>query len=123
MLSGWCNMTGISHGSTAREPLAIVARSANNECFFAGVTIPKTVAHHAWRDFEDGRRRARAATADSASQESILTLEAREDLVQKLEEAFDLELLEVAKARVQMRVAPHTWEAFRLVALEGRPVA
>ena len=81
----------------------------------------KTVAHHAWRDFEDSRRRARAATADSASQESILTLEAREDLVQKLEEAFDLELLEVAKARVQMRVAPRTWEAFRLVALEGRP--
>jgi RNA polymerase sigma-70 factor (ECF subfamily) len=81
----------------------------------------KTVAHHAWRDFEDSRRRAHAATAEG--QESILTLEAREDLVRKLEEAFDLELLETAKARVQMRVAPHTWEAFRLVALEGRPVA
>src|SRR6516225_3350683 len=53
----------------------------------------------------------------------MLTLEAREDLAQKLEEAFDLELLETAKARVRLRVAPHTWEAFRLLALEGVPVA
>ncbi len=50
-------------------------------------------------------------------------LEAREDLAQKLEEAFDLELLEAAKARVRMRVAPHTWEAFRLIAIERLPVA
>ena len=49
----------------------------------------------------------------------MLTLEAREDLAQKLEEAFDLELLEAAKVRVRLRVAPHTWEAFRLMALEG----
>jgi RNA polymerase sigma-70 factor (ECF subfamily) len=83
----------------------------------------KTVAHHAWRDFEDGRRRARAAAADRHAQDRMLTLEAREDLVQKLEAAFDLELLEVAKGRVRLRVAPHTWEAFRLVALEGVPVA
>ena len=47
----------------------------------------------------------------------------REDLIQKLEEAFDYELLEVAKVQVRLRVAPHTWEAFRLVAIEGLPVA
>ena len=83
----------------------------------------KTVAHHAWRDFEDSRRRAHPATGDSQVQELMLTLEAREDLVQKLEEVFDLELLEAAKVRVRLRVAPHTWEAFRLMALEGLPVA
>jgi RNA polymerase sigma-70 factor (ECF subfamily) len=81
----------------------------------------KTVAHHAWRDFADSRR-ARSAPGDSAFWERVQTLEAREHLVQKLEEAFDLELLEAAKARVRLRVAPHTWEAFRLVALEGVPV-
>jgi RNA polymerase sigma-70 factor (ECF subfamily) len=82
----------------------------------------KTVAHHAWRDFLDGRGRARAA-GDGQVWELLQTVEAREDLVQKLEEAFDLELLEAAKVRVQLRVAPHTWEAFRLAALEGVPVA
>ena len=79
----------------------------------------KTVAHHAWRDFADSRRHAQRAAGDS--QELMLTLEAREDLAQKLEEAFDLELLEAANVRVRLRVAPHTWEAFRLVALEGLP--
>jgi RNA polymerase sigma-70 factor (ECF subfamily) len=83
----------------------------------------KTIAHHAWRDFVDSRRPVQAASGDSQVWELMQTLEAREDLLQELEEAFDLELLEAAKVRVQMRVAPHTWEAFRLVALEGLPVA
>jgi RNA polymerase sigma-70 factor (ECF subfamily) len=83
----------------------------------------KTVAHHAWRNFEESRRRVQRTAGDSQALELILTLEAREDLAQKLEEAFDLELLEAAKVRVRLRVAPHTWEAFRLLALEGRPVA
>jgi RNA polymerase sigma-70 factor (ECF subfamily) len=84
----------------------------------------KTVAHHAWRDFEDNRRRVPAGAGDDGgAQDRMLTLQAREDLVQKLEKAFDLELLELAKERVRQRVAPHTWEAFSLMALEGVPVA
>ena len=83
----------------------------------------KTVAHHAWRDFEDSRRHAQPAAGDSHAQDLMLTLEAREDMMLKLEKAFDLELLEAAKVRVRLRVAPHTWEAFRLMALEGLPVA
>src|SRR5262245_7658700 len=67
----------------------------------------KTVAHHAWRDFEDSRRRARPSAADPHVEELMPTLEARADLAKKLEEAFDLELLEMAKARVRLRVAPH----------------
>ena len=83
----------------------------------------KTLAHHAWRNFVDSPRRTQAAAGGNQVWEQIQTLEAREDLLQKLQEAFDHELLEAAKVRVRLRVAPHTWEAFRLVALEGRPVA
>jgi RNA polymerase sigma-70 factor (ECF subfamily) len=82
----------------------------------------KTVAHHAWRDFVDGRDHARA-TADEYGWDLLHCVEAREDLLHKLEEAFDCELLEAAKVQVRLRVAPHTWEAFRLVAIEGLPVA
>jgi RNA polymerase sigma-70 factor (ECF subfamily) len=82
----------------------------------------KTVAHHAWRNFVDSRR-GRAAAGGGRVRELMQTLEAREDLVQELEEAFDHELLDAAKVRVRLRVAPHTWEAFRLVALEGVPAA
>src|SRR5262249_31181794 len=45
----------------------------------------KTVAHHAWRDFADGRRHAQPAAGDSQVQELMLSLEAREDLAKKLE--------------------------------------
>ena len=81
----------------------------------------KTLAHHAWRDFVDSPRRAQAAADDGQVWELMQTHEAREDLVQRLQEAFDHELLEAAKVRVRLRVAPHTWEAFRLLALEGLP--
>jgi len=83
----------------------------------------KTVAHHAWRDFLDHRRQPLPAGGDSQVEELMLTVEAREDLARKLEEVFDLELLEAAKLRVRLRVAPQTWEAFRLVALESLPAA
>jgi RNA polymerase sigma-70 factor (ECF subfamily) len=83
----------------------------------------KTVAHHAWRDFDDGRRHARLAAGAGQVQDPMLTVEARDDLAQRLEKAFDLELLEAAEARVRLRVAPHTWEAFRLMAFEGLPVS
>jgi RNA polymerase sigma factor (sigma-70 family) len=82
----------------------------------------KTIAHHAWRDFEVSRRHAKLISSDQANADQMLAVEARDDLIKKLDDAFDLELLEAAKARVRLRVAPHTWEAFRLVALEGLPV-
>jgi RNA polymerase sigma-70 factor (ECF subfamily) len=82
----------------------------------------KTVAHHAWRDFVDGRSLARPI-ADDQIWELLQSVEAREDLIRKLEEAFDFELLEAATVQVRLRVAPHTWEAFRLVAIEGLPAA
>jgi RNA polymerase sigma-70 factor (ECF subfamily) len=48
---------------------------------------------------------------------------AREDLVQRLQEQFDHELLEMAMGSVRQRVEPRTWEAFRLLALEQQPAA
>lgn len=47
-------------------------------------------------------------------------LPAREDLATRLERAYDTELLSIAMREVEERVQPHTWEAFRLLALEGR---
>jgi len=51
--------------------------------------------------------------------ERLESVEARKDLERRLEEAFDLELLETAEARVRDRVAPQTWRAFDLTAIEG----
>jgi len=82
----------------------------------------KRVAHHTWKDFLDGRRRARTV-ADDHICARLEAVQAREDLIQRLDEAFDYELFEAAKVRVRLRVAPRTWEAFRLIAFECIPVA
>ena len=79
----------------------------------------KTLVHHAWQDFLARRRRAGLGSGDSAVLERLDSVEARENLEQQLQEVFDRELLEEAMARVQERVAPHTWEAFRLLTFEG----
>jgi RNA polymerase sigma-70 factor (ECF subfamily) len=53
-------------------------------------------------------------------------VEAPESLVEHLDEEFERALTEEAMARVRARVAPHTWEAFRLLVydqLTGAEVA
>ncbi len=55
----------------------------------------------------------------NASHELLANLEPREDLIRRLEEEFDLELLESATRIVQGRVAAKTWEAYRLTTSEG----
>jgi RNA polymerase sigma-70 factor (ECF subfamily) len=80
----------------------------------------RTVAHNACKDYLDGKHRAVAASADTGVYAVLESVEAREDLAGRLEAAFDLERLELAQARVRQRIEPHTWEAFRLTALEGK---
>ena len=122
----WCRQWGLQDADAedvTQEILLKLARKLrdfvyNPESSFRGWL--KTVAHHAWRDFVDNQKRR--TVADDQLWELIQSAEAREDLLQKLEEAFDYELLEAAKLQVRLRVAPHTWEAFHLVAIEGLPV-
>jgi RNA polymerase sigma factor (sigma-70 family) len=79
----------------------------------------KTLTHHAWSDFLQSRQRPGLGSGDSRVADMLHSVEARADLVKELEAEFDRELLEEAMARVRLRVAPQTWEAFRLTALEG----
>jgi RNA polymerase sigma-70 factor (ECF subfamily) len=79
----------------------------------------RTIAHHAWSDLIKGWRRAGPASGDSAVAAVLDSVPARDDLAGRLEGAFDQELLDLACASVRQRVEAHTWEAFRLTALEG----
>src|SRR6476661_10207452 len=124
----WCKQWGLQDADAedvTQEILLKLARKLRDFRYDPNSSFRgwlKTVAHHAWRDFVDSQRRARA-TANDHGWERLQSVEAREDLIQRLEEAFDFELLEAAKVQVRLRVAPHTWEAFRLVAIEGLPAA
>jgi RNA polymerase sigma factor (sigma-70 family) len=79
----------------------------------------KTLAHHAWRDLVDDRRRAGIGTGDSRIIALLKDLTAGEDLAGDLQEEFRRELLEQAMARVKGQVPSQLWDAFRLTALEG----
>jgi RNA polymerase sigma-70 factor (ECF subfamily) len=79
------------------------------------------VTRHAWSAFTENRRQAVPVSGDTRLGGLLETVEAREDLVRRLEEQFDHELLELALARTRQRVEPHTWEAFQLTALEQHP--
>jgi RNA polymerase sigma-70 factor (ECF subfamily) len=76
----------------------------------------KTVSHRAWFKFVEARRRP----GDSAAVALLDCVAAGDDLVGRLDEEGERELLERAMARVRLRVQPNTWEAFRLLALEGK---
>jgi RNA polymerase sigma-70 factor (ECF subfamily) len=80
----------------------------------------RTIAHNACKDYLDSRGRVVAAGADTGVYALLGSVQAREDLAARLETAFDLERLEAAQARIRERVEPHTWEAFRLTAIEGQ---
>jgi RNA polymerase sigma-70 factor (ECF subfamily) len=79
----------------------------------------RTVARYAWCDFLEARKQPGAGAGGSDVLELLETVEAGDDLVRRLDEQLDQEVLAEAQIRVHQRVEPHTWEAFQLTALEG----
>lgn len=79
----------------------------------------KTLTNYAVYDLLAARKRPGVADGGSVALERLQSVEARADLVEQLGAAFDQELLEEAMQRIQLRVEPHTWQAFRLTAIDG----
>jgi RNA polymerase sigma-70 factor (ECF subfamily) len=79
----------------------------------------KTVTQNALSDFVASRRKhpEQMVSPIDAIAESD---DARTDLEQQIQDAFDGELLELAMRRVQKRVKPATWDAFRLTVIDGK---
>lgn len=71
-------------------------------------------------DWGDQVRRAGRVAAGGPLDALLQSQPARDDLAARIERAYDTELLTLAMREVEERVQPHTWEAFRLLALEGR---
>jgi RNA polymerase sigma-70 factor (ECF subfamily) len=122
---GWCRKWGLQDADAQDVTQSVLVRLAEKmRCFTYDPTRSfrgwlKTLAQHARSDFLEGQQRA----AGAGGSELLETVEARADLAQRLEEAFDRDLLDAAAARVRLRVRPRTWDAFRLTALEGLPGA
>ncbi len=75
----------------------------------------RRVAENAIADFY--RTRRKTLTTDRNGSDSLESLEAQQDLHQRVDEAFDLELLDLAKARVKARINKDRWLAWELTAV------
>jgi RNA polymerase sigma-70 factor (ECF subfamily) len=123
---GWCrhwNLQDADAEDVTQTVLLLLARKMSTFAYDPSRSFRswlKTITQHAWSDFVAGRKRADQGSGDSKVEELLYNQAAREDLVTRLNAEFDQELLEAAMVRVQLRVRPQTWEAFRLTALEGR---
>jgi RNA polymerase sigma-70 factor (ECF subfamily) len=77
----------------------------------------KTVTHHALSAFVAGRRKEPGQIGPDHSIDELSA--ARVDLEHELENLFDRDLFQLAMRRVEKRVKPVTWDAFRLMSLDG----
>jgi RNA polymerase sigma-70 factor (ECF subfamily) len=122
---GWCrrwNLQGADAEDLTQDVLLKLAEKMQTFVYDPAKSFRgwlKTVTRHAWNDAWSGRKPAVAA-GGSLALELLQTVEAREDLVRRLEEEFDRELLDEAMARVRLRVMPRTWEAFERTALQDQ---
>jgi RNA polymerase sigma factor (sigma-70 family) len=80
----------------------------------------KTLTHHAWQDYLESQRKPGQGGGSHSAMARLEAIEARDDLVRRMAEAFDEESFKEAAARVRLRVDPRTWDAFQLLAIEGR---
>ena len=77
----------------------------------------KTVTHHVLSQFSTQRRRGPGQVVGDVSIAELV--DARDEFQRELESLFDRDLFQIAMRRVEKRVKPATWDAFRLTALEG----
>ena len=76
----------------------------------------RTVSENALKDFVDTRNRR---TPPTALPELLTTIEAQTDLLERLSESFDLELLAEARRRVEDSVDKRHWQTFLLMVDDG----
>lgn len=126
---GWCRHWGLQEADAEDVTQDVLLKLAEKMKTFAYDTAGsfrawlKTLTHHAWQDYVRSRHRAGAGQGGSEVLQQLHQIAAREDLLRRLEAEFDRELLHQAEERVKARVQAHTWEAFRLLAVEGIPGA
>jgi RNA polymerase sigma factor (sigma-70 family) len=116
----WCRAWGLQEADAEDVAQDVIAkltqkmasfRYDESRCFRAWL---KTITQRVLSDLMASRRRAVGSQAIPLFE----IVEARADLERRIEEIFDRELLDLAIARVRQRVAPATWDAFRLTTFE-----
>jgi RNA polymerase sigma factor (sigma-70 family) len=123
---GWCRQWGLQDADAQDVTQIVLARIADKMRAFAYDPARsfrgwlRTLSHHAWSDFLTDRRRGGLGSGDTDVLDLLHSAEAGDDLARQLDEECERDLLEQAMARVRLRVEARTWDAFRLLAVDGR---
>ncbi|WP_169980878.1 RNA polymerase sigma factor [Tautonia rosea] len=126
MILAWFRRKGLQEADAwdlTQEVLLRFARRAGRFTLDPGRRfrgLLRTMTDAAWRDWSARRRPWHPGLVPP---DELGHVEARPDPdgpAAWLEREADAELMELAFGRVRIRVEPRTWEAFRLLALEGR---
>jgi RNA polymerase sigma factor (sigma-70 family) len=126
LIGAWCQQWGLQRADAddvSQNVLLKLAHHLRSFVYDPGRRFRgflRTVAHNACMDYLERTRRSVTAGNGSGVHAVLESVLARDDLAARLEEAFDLERLEMAQANVRRRVEPRTWEAFRLTAIESQ---
>ena len=122
---GWCRQWGLQDADAQDVTQMVLARIADKMRVFAYDPTRsfrgwlRTLSHHAWSDFVSDRQKGGVGSGDTGVLDLLHSAEAGDDLARQLDEECERDLLEQAMARVRLRVEPRTWDAFRLLALDG----
>ena len=123
MIRAWCVKWGAQHSDAddvAQQVLLklLTAMKKYQPRADAGFRAwLQTVTRNAWFDLRKARRPEQEHVAGSL--EAVVdSHDALEDLEQQMERAYERELLDLAMLRVEKRVKPTTWAAFRLTYIE-----
>ncbi len=126
-INHWCRQRGLQEADAedvTQNVLLRLARALKTFNYDPSKTFRgwlRQVTEHALSDFFlDRKRRPVAGGGSDYVLEALASVQARDELVDRLEHEFATEMVSQACAVVRTRVEPQTWEAFRLTACEGR---
>ena len=121
----WCRMYGLQDADArdvAQDVLLQISKCIGRFQYDPSKTFRgwlRAVVHSAWCDWVERQRPYNRGSGDTDIGVRLTLVETGDDLVKKLTEEYERELSRIAMERVRSRIESQTWEAFRLLALEG----
>lgn len=122
MILHWCQRLGVDEHDAADIAQNVLTRLTRameqfqydpSRSFRAWLS---TVTKYAWLDWCKKENRHTSAEGSHI----LRTVAARDDLVERIQQEHDAELMEIAVLRVRMRVGEQNWRAFELTAIDGK---
>lgn len=126
LLAGWCRQRGLQNSDAEDVAQTVLLRLAKRIATFSYDpdrgsfrAYLRTLARYAINDFFTETKEK--GSGDTRVLSALESVAATTDLLARLDEAFDYELLNEALHRVRNRVEEQTWAAFELTAFQGLP--